>query len=53
MNNASSNIKPNHTRSFQDQCNECLLFSRKKNKSGAMYKIIVQEQLQSICSHQF
>lgn len=52
MNNANSNIKPNHTRSFHDQCNKCLLFSRKK-KSRTMYKIIVQEQLQSICSPQF
>lgn len=34
MNNASSNIKPNHTRSFQDQCNKCLLFSRKKIRNN-------------------
>lgn len=34
MNNASSNIKPNHTRSFHDQCNKCLLFSRKKIRNN-------------------
>lgn len=34
MNNASSNIKPNHTRSFQDQCNKCLIFSRKKIRNN-------------------
>lgn len=30
MNNANSNMKPNHSRSFHDQCNKSLLFSRKK-----------------------
>lgn len=53
MNNANSNMKPNHSRSFHDQCNKSLLFSRKKKPtSRTMYKIIVQEQLQSICSPQ-